>query len=70
MNQIVLFKLQILSRSFQFYPMGKCFFPLSLSIILQIFKAGPSFNPKYFIIISEVSSNNAFPGKFKLFNAI
>ena len=41
--------------------MGKCFFPFNLSIMLHIFSAGPSFNPKYFIIISDVRSNNAFP---------
>ena len=29
--------------------------------MLQIFRAGPSFSPKYFIIISEVSSSRALP---------
>ena len=43
------------------YPIGRCFFPLSLSMILQILRAGPSFNPRYFIIILELRSNRAFP---------
>ena len=47
------------------YPMGRCLRPLSLSIILQIFRAGPSFRSRYFIIISELNNSKAFPGKIK-----
>lgn len=39
----------------------KCFLPRILLIRLQIFKAGPSFRPIYFIITSEFSKSRAFP---------
>ena len=32
-------------------------------MILQILRAGPSLSPRYFIIMSELSSSNAFPEK-------
>ena len=35
--------------------------PLTLLTKLQIFKAGPSLRPIYFIIISEVNNNKALP---------
>lgn len=35
--------------------------PFTLLTKLQIFKAGPSLRPIYFIIISEVNNNKALP---------
>ena len=45
------------------HPIGRCFFPFSLSMMLQILSAGPNFSPRYFIIMSEVRSNKALPEK-------
>lgn len=38
-----------------------CLRPLILDTRLQIFNAGPSFSPMYFIIMSELSRSRAFP---------
>jgi hypothetical protein len=40
---------------------SRCLRPLILLTKLQILRAGPSFRPMYFIIMSELSSSNALP---------
>lgn len=47
--------------NFNFYKDTLLRLPLTLLTKLHIFKAGPSFRPMYFIIISDVSSKRALP---------